>query len=482
MMSRLGRLLFPALRWSPETGYAHETAAIDAALSLGVGGFCLFGGEADAVRELTAELRSRSAHPLLIASDLERGAGQQFDGATQLPPLAAIGAVDDLEETRRAARLTAREALALGVNWVYAPDADIDLEPLNPIVGTRAFGSDPARVAMHVTAWIDGCASEGVLCCVKHFPGHGRTTVDSHAALPCVTTSREELENTDLRPFHAAIVAGVDAVMTAHVAYPALDASGAPATLSAPILTDLLRGRMKHRGLIVTDALIMEGVLEGGHGETAASIRALAAGCDVLLYVNDPRAVAAGVENAIGHALQADRVEDAIARVAAAADRAQSFRDAPVGTSGDAAWAMELGARSSLVVRGRPRARSSTTVITVDDDLGGPYPPPARDAFLEALRSAGFDARERDAAEAERGLLIAVYADIRAWKGRPGLSASAKGRIAELTAVEPEATVVLFGHPRMAEDMAGAHVLSMWGGEAVMQRAAARRLRELGWA
>lgn len=479
-MNPLARLLFPALRWSDETGFGHETETIDGALDLGVGGFCLFGGEADAVRELTAELRSRSAHPLLIAADLERGAGQQFAGAVQLPPLAALGHVDEAEVTRRAARLTAREALALGVNWIYAPVADVDVEPRNPIVGTRAFGTDPERVAAHVAAWIDGCHAEGVLCCAKHFPGHGRTTDDSHARLPRVDASDADLAEVDLAPFRAAIAHDVDAIMTAHVSYPSLDATELPATLSPAILTELLRGAMGHRGLVVTDAMIMEGLRQGGSGEDAAALRALAAGCDALLYPQDVQSVAAALDGAAGSAISRVRIEDALRRITEAADRAPTFRDAPVGTSADHAWSIDLGARASVVVRGTPAVPRSIDLVTVDDDLGGPYPPPSREPFREALRDAGYDVRTVPEPEDGRTLLVAVYSDIRGWKGRPGLSAASRADVERLITLRPDARIVLFGHPRLASEVPGEHVLSAWGGETVMQRAAAKRLRELG--
>src|SRR5690606_875867 len=197
---------------------------------LGVGGFIFFGGTAEAVASLTKELHERSRVRLLIGADLERGAGQQFRGLTGLPPLAALGALRDADAIRRAARLTAREALSVGVNWVYAPDCDLDVEPDNPIIGTRALGSDANVVADLAAEWIDSCQSEGVLACAKHFPGHGRTLGDSHMDLPSVSASRAMLEQEDLLPFHAAIDAGVASVMTAHVVYPALDASGTPAT------------------------------------------------------------------------------------------------------------------------------------------------------------------------------------------------------------------------------------------------------------
>src|ERR687883_518704 len=147
MTSPVAELLLPAIRWDPVRGFDAERLLVERALALGVGGFILFGGPQEQVRLLTKELRQRSRVPLLIGADLERGTGQQFDGATGLPPLAAIASLNEPETVYRAARLTAREARTLGVNWDYAPVCDLAIEPDNPIVGTRAFGGDPAKVA-----------------------------------------------------------------------------------------------------------------------------------------------------------------------------------------------------------------------------------------------------------------------------------------------------------------------------------------------
>ena len=226
-MSAAAALLLPAIRWDVNHGFGAEQASIEKALAIGVGGFILFGGDQERVRALTKELRQKSRVPLLIAADLERGAGQQFSGATGLPPLAAIASLDDADAVRRAARLTAREARTLGLNWDLAPVCDLDIVPENPIVGTRSLGSDSRKVAMLAQAWMQACQAEGVLACAKHFPGHGRTLTDSHAGMPVVNATRAELMEHDLAPFRAAIEAGVAGVMTAHVSYPALDASGA---------------------------------------------------------------------------------------------------------------------------------------------------------------------------------------------------------------------------------------------------------------
>jgi beta-glucosidase-like glycosyl hydrolase len=466
-----GRLLLPAVRWHAEHGYQLEWEALERGLQQGVGGFILFGGEAAAVRDLTEELQRRSAHPLLIASDLERGAGQQFRGATPLPPAAAIGSLDDLEATRRAGEITARDARALGVNWVYAPVADVDLEPENPIIGTRAFGTDPERVALQVAAWTKGCAQGGALSCAKHFPGHGRTIGDSHIERPRVMAGRELLE-MDLIPFRAVVDAGVDGLMTAHVSYPALDPSGSPATLSAPILHDLLRREMGFEGLVVTDALIMEGLIDG-IDEASAAVIALQAGCDALLYPEDMAGVCAGVEAALRDGrLAAARVQQALTRIDRAARRMASQPGGRWGLEEDRRWALETAVRSLQIVRGEPSLPGGPIrLIEVEDDLGGPFPPYPRTALPAALRAAGADLSDGGSP------LVALYSDIRAWKGRPGLSPAAQRRVREITSAHPDATVVLFSHPRLEHEIPGArNLLAAWGGEALMQEAVAAKL------
>jgi beta-glucosidase-like glycosyl hydrolase len=464
---KVGRLLLPAVRWDGEHGFRDAWPEIEEALELGVGGFIIFGGEADAVRDLTEELTRRAPHPLLIGSDLERGAGQQFRGATPLPPVASLGALGEDETVRRAGELTAREARALGVNWVYAPVADADLEPDNPIIGTRAFGSDPAHVSRMVAAWVQGCADGGALSCAKHFPGHGRTLGDSHIEKPSVDVARSDLE-ADLEPFRGAIAAGTDALMTAHVAYPALDASGAPATLSATILGGLLRKELGFRGMIVTDALIMEGFIED-LDEGAAAVVAMNAGCDVLLYPQDVKRVIGALEAAVEDgSLSASRVTDAVGRIAEAADRVAGGPTGSWGRDEDRRWALETAVRALRVVKGDPALPAGPVRIEeVEDDLGGPYPPYPRTAFPAALERAGVELSEDGAP------LIAIYCDIRAWKGRPGLSTSARDRAREMLARHPDAPVVFFTHPRLASEVPDArHLLAAWGGESLMQEAA----------
>lgn len=485
-MSEIAELFFPAIRWDATHGYEGQRAAIDEALKLGVGGFILFGGPSEHVASLTEDLHSKSRIPLLIGADLERGAGQQFAGQTALPPLAAIASLEDTQAIRRSATVSAREAKSLGINWIYAPDCDIDVEPENPIIGTRSFGSDPERVGEYAAAWIDACQAEGVLACAKHFPGHGRTTVDSHKTLPRVEESADTIWATDLVPFRRAIERGVASVMSAHVAFPALDPSGAPATLSREILTNLLRNELEFSGLVVTDALIMEGVLGGGEAE--AVVRALYAGCDCLLYPSDLLASERAVGKAIDEKrLDSESIKRSLERRQRWARWAALSKETNRPARDDSGWSVQIAEQVVHPLSGKlPRLPQPWNVVIVDDDVGGPYPAPSRDPLISSLRAGGIDLTVngdgRDTAGAA-ATVIALFGDIRAWKGRPGYSAAAKEAVRSALegAGTRERLIVLFSHPRLAAELnVDAPILCAWGGEAVMQRAAARvMVREL---
>src|SRR3989441_7056482 len=252
MMPR-ARLVCPALRWR-RGSFKSEREKIEQALAAGVGGFILFGGTRAAVATLTSALRDTAGRPLLLGSDFERGPGQQVKGLTELPPPAALGYLNDLDATYACGQITGTEARAVGLTWVFAPVCDLDIEPRNPIVQTRSFGADAHVVGTHAAAWIKGCQEHGVMACAKHYPGHGRTTTDSHEGLPIVEATATALQQTDVAPFVEAVKAGVASVMPAHVAYPGWDPSGSAATFSKPIL-DYLRATMGFDGLVVTDEI-----------------------------------------------------------------------------------------------------------------------------------------------------------------------------------------------------------------------------------
>jgi len=464
------RLLFPALRWSENTGFDHETERIETTLKRGVGGFILFGGTAESVRDLTTRLQAAAPHRLLVGADLERGAAQQFAGCTSLPPAAALGAVDDLAAFYRAGQVTAKEARALGVTWVYAPVADLGGEALNPIVGTRSFGEDPRVVARQVAAWIEGCQDGGALACVKHFPGHGRTRSDSHVGLPVVEADDATLAE-DLVPFASAVEAGVGSVMTAHVSYPSLDPSGVPATRSRPIIQGLLREALQFDGLVVTDALVMAAAAFDQASEAAVALDALDAGVDVLLYPREPLVVSDRLRHAVAAGrLDAGRVLASVERVAEAAERGGTV-GGRWGEADDGRWAREVARRSLVWLRPPPDQPLDPGggLVIVDDDVGGPFPAPSRTPLREALRGAGTVVGPNESAPSP---WLAVFCDPRGWKGRAGLSPRAQRAVAD--AAPGAGLVLLFGHPRLAEAVPGeAPLLCAWGGELIMQEAAA---------
>lgn len=228
--------------------------------------------------------KSRVQVPLQIAVDQEQGVVTRIGPpATQFPGSMALGAGRSAADARTAAAITGEELLAMGVNTNFAPVSDVNVNPLNPVIGTRSFSSRPELAAELVAAQVAGYQRDGrISASAKHFPGHGDTATDSHVAFPIITHTREQWEAIDAPPFRAAIAQGIDMIMTAHLAFPALDASGDPATLSRPILTGLLREELGYDGVIVTDALNMQGVRDR-YGDAEVAIRALEAGADQLL-------------------------------------------------------------------------------------------------------------------------------------------------------------------------------------------------------
>lgn len=262
--------------------------------------------------------------PLLVAGDFERGASMRVDGTTVFPQAMAFGAAGDPSLTRFEGEVTAREARAIGVQWIFFPVADVNDNPDNPIINIRSFGEDPKQVAAHVTAFIEGSRKDPrnrVLTTAKHFPGHGDTAVDTHLNLAVINASRERLESVELFPFRSAIQAGVDSIMTAHIAVPALAPADVPATLSPAILTGLLRGEMGFKGIVVTDALEMGGIAKGYSSGEAASL-ALEAGADALVMPPDPEAAIKAVLAAVQSGrLKRARIDESVARLLAAKER-----------------------------------------------------------------------------------------------------------------------------------------------------------------
>ncbi|MFD5870656.1 glycoside hydrolase family 3 protein [Streptomyces sp. NPDC060322] len=266
--------------------------------------------------------------PLLVSTDQEHGIVCRVgEPATLLPGAMALGAGGSRTDARTAGRIAGAELAALGINQNYAPDADVNVNPANPVIGVRSFGSDPDSVAGMVTAQVKGYQSSGVASTAKHFPGHGDTSTDSHTGLPVISHTREQWAELDAPPFRAAVAAGIDSIMTAHIVVPALDPSEDPATLSHPILTGILREELGYDGVVVTDALGMEGV-RTKYGDERVPVLALLAGVDQLLNPPDLKVAWNAVLNAVkGGEISEARIEESILRILRLKTRLGLFRD-----------------------------------------------------------------------------------------------------------------------------------------------------------
>ena len=316
---RVGQLLMPdtsgILVHEESEQFARLLHAIE---KLGVGGFIIYNGDALTTAALTNRLQARARVPLLFASDFEGGVGMQLRGGTRLPRAMALAATGDTESAAEAARITAREGRAIGVHVNFYPVLDVNNNPANPIINTRAFGDDPEMVANWGTAFIRAAQDEKQLATAKHFPGHGDTALDSHILLPTLDVPRERLEQIELPPFRSAVQRGVRAVMTAHISVPALDSNsnGArPATFSPAIVDGILRQSFGFDGLIFSDALNMGAVAENYESGEAA-VLAVMAGCDIALYSADAQRAHAALCDAVTQGrITRERIDESARRV-----------------------------------------------------------------------------------------------------------------------------------------------------------------------
>lgn len=283
-----------------------------------VGGLALFNG-GTMTREVLDRLQARAKVPLLIGADIERGVGQQVKGYTLFPHLMAFSKLPESEcedAVAEFARTVATEAALAGIHVVFGPVADVSTNPSNPIIATRAFSDDPQQAAKLVSEFVRQLQANGAFATAKHFPGHGDTDLDSHDSLPVVTKTRQQLETCELLPFRAAIEAGCALVMTAHIGFPALDATGMPTTFSAPLLKTLLREQLGYSGVICSDSLLMAGARDRFASEGTMAHAALAAGVDWLLDLDEPIAVVDYLCECVQQGtLGVERIDDSLARI-----------------------------------------------------------------------------------------------------------------------------------------------------------------------
>jgi beta-N-acetylhexosaminidase len=288
------------------------------------GGVCLFGKNVQdraQLAELIGEIREELGPEAWVSIDQEGGAVLRTTDLPDPPSAMALGAVGDAGLAEQVGSAIARGLIGLGINWNYAPVLDVNINPHNPVIGDRSFGSDPKKVAELGLAFARGLERYGVAATAKHFPGHGDTAVDSHLGLPRVDKSLEELEATELYPFHRAVEQGIASIMTAHILYPALDQEN-PATLSRKILTGLLRGEWGYSGVIVTDSMGMKAMADN-YSPADAAVRSVRAGADVVLALGRREAQIAQVE-AIAAAVESGQISQA--RLGASLERIEELK------------------------------------------------------------------------------------------------------------------------------------------------------------
>jgi beta-glucosidase-like glycosyl hydrolase/CubicO group peptidase (beta-lactamase class C family) len=433
----------------------------------------VFESEAGWLPVLLDQLREASAVPLLVAADFERGASFRVrSGPVSLPSAMAVGATGSEEAARTMGEITARESRALGVHWVLAPVADVNSNPGNPVINVRSFGEDPERVGRMASAFVRGLRAGNVLATAKHFPGHGDTSVDSHLSVPAVTGDRGRLEQVELLPFRRLVAAGVDSVMTGHLAVPAVDPSGALASVSAEVSTRLLREEMGFTGIVATDALDMAGAKAAWQGD--AAVRAVLAGADALLLPFDPRAAHRAVVAAVrAGRIPVARIDGSVARLLEAKERlglperrgAVSLAEG-LGLPADAARAEDIARRSITLVRNRDgalplRAEQPLRVLHLVLPDDGPPDPLGRVAAreLEARRvphetvwipyEAGEAqvARVREQAGAFTHVIASSYVRPVSGRGRIGLPESQAGLLRALAADGRAVVMVAYGSP-----------------------------------
>jgi beta-N-acetylhexosaminidase len=505
---KIAQLVVP---WLAGNYSALDDSAFQIALrwvdTLEVGGIIISIGSPYDIAAKLNTLQRRSTLPLLISADLEYGAAMRVVGATGFPSIMSAGATADERDAYTIGRVAALEGRAVGIHVNFAPDADVNNNPLNPIINIRSFGEDPRAVAKLVGAYVRGLQEHGMLATLKHFPGHGDTETDSHIGLPIIRADYGRLDSVELVPFRAGIEAGAEIVMSAHIVFPAFTGEATPATLSSAVLTGLLRDSLRFRGIVVTDALMM-GAIVAKYGAGEAAVRAFEAGSDLLLMPADPDSAISAMQRALERGrITAARLDASVRRVLEAKSRLGLFaqRTVPldsiqrvVGARAFQDAADDIAQRSLTLVRdtsgtvARMRAtRSRVALIAYGDELNSTV----GQRMLEQLRLSGdtvsffrlwpmsgtasYDSARATIARAPIAVFAANVRPI-AWKGNIALPDSLARLITVTDSLKPTVLVALGSPYLLNQTPTVKSYLIAWSGVRAAERAAARAL--VGWA
>ena len=460
--------------------------------------------EAYATAVLANQLQSHAKIPLLMGADFERGTAMRLEEGTSFPPAMGVAAAGSPQDAYEMGRIAALEARAAGVQWVFAPVADVNSNPDNPIINTRSFGEDPQRVAEFVAAFVRGVEENGALATAKHFPGHGDTATDSHIDLPIVRADRKRLESEELVPFRAAIAAGVSSVMTGHLSVPVYEPDpNVPATLSHNILTGLLRKQLGFKGLVVTDAMSMGGItVRYPPGE--AAVRAFLAGSDAVLMPPVPNAAFEALRDAVrtGRISKA-RLDESVTRLLSAKARLGLYKSKLVDLNalnakfGKPEWqrlAQDISDRGVTLLRDTGHrlpldaTKPTSALLVVVDSDPDPYPGEDLERELrwrvDSLQVVRTDTAfvkvstvKLPPADKYDIAIVALFAKVTDRKGTVGLPNDGAALVNQVLASGKPVIVACFGNPYLIERFPTAPTwLAAMGTSEVSQISAARAL------
>lgn len=432
------------------SGFWFGKSSVEEAVKLaraGVGGFCIYFGATKEVKELVSLLRQAAPGNLIISADYEYGLGRWHKDAPLLPSNISVGAADKEDLAYKKGLLTARQARELGVDWVFAPNVDLADTPGNPIVNTRSFGKSPALVTAMARAFMLGLADGGCLNCLKHFPGHGSTLLDSHLSMPTVNKSKDDLYSGELVPY-SNLLMKADAIMISHLLIPALDAEN-PASFSPAVMQGLLRKELRYKGLIITDALVMKAT--GG----LDPVDAFKAGADILLCPDDPFALMPRLKEEI----QKDRtlIDRAISAISEQEMMSVKLKAAKDFICKDCASESEKlsaeTARQCVCLKGEKVALGpGKTVRFMEPDSDFKVERQSR-FFYEELKSSGIDLKPYKEGERCDVLIISTEADYAAFSGKINFTREQKILINKAARKAGKSVLVSFGSPFADEDL-----------------------------
>jgi len=443
----------------------------------GIGGFIVFGGKKDEVKEFINNSQSDSNIPLFIASDIEKGVGQQVEGTTGFPCQMALAAAtdfnnpDDLKAFDRTIEAIADEAVDIGINMPFIPVLDVNVNPDNPIICTRAFSDNPETVSRFGQRFIQIIENKGLLSCAKHFPGHGDTSVDSHIALPVISKSQDSLMNNDIPPFIKAIEAGVSSIMMAHLIIPAID--DLPASLSKRLISGLLRDELGYKGLVLTDALTMDALNDFDNVPTAC----IQAGADIILHPSDAHAVVDELEKAIESGkVKESTIDAAVERIIKYKSNLKTIRRSAVNYAKHAHLSSLLSEKAVTLVKsaeGRlpiKNLEDISLLYSADKDKHDT-------SVLKDFVSTSMNIRDYQGGELNRTVIVCLFTRIAAWEGSSGIADKEIVRIKSIISRSTASIVISFGSPYVLRHFSEADLLiAAYDSDAQAQKAVLKSL------